>query len=169
MYQTYPSKPIAISLRAILPIAAFLLVGGMAKAQNIPARPTVDTAQIISNITAFSHILFKRAAPDSLMAYCGFPFYLKDGDFEKTFTTRAAFHTFIKQGYAKDKTKAFRYTIDSVYKPKNCSDAHIKAKAYCCVDIRIHFPDMGEGSDGNLEVFTYFVSTEPPYNIVGAK
>lgn len=129
----------------------------------------VDTVQIMSHVTNFVHLLYKRAAPDSLVELCGFPFYLKDYKIEKRFPTRASLHAFIKRAYAKDTYGPFRYRIDSVYKPSNCTDAHIKAKNYCCVTVKIHFPDMGEGSEGNYDQVTFFVKTQDALKIVGSK
>jgi hypothetical protein len=160
---------IQLRLSTIL-LIVLVLSTSPAQAQKVSANKIpVDTAQIMNHVTNFVHLLYKLAAPDSLVELCGFPFYLKDYKFKKIFPTRASLHAFIKRAYAKDKYGPFRYRIDSVYKPSNCADAHIKAKNYCCVTVKIHFPDMGEGKDGNYQEVTFFVITKSPYKIVGGK
>jgi hypothetical protein len=131
------------------------------------AQDKPDTALIKNKIIAFTRLSFSRSSPDSIIKFCGFPFYTKDTRSEKVYSSAAALKAELKKTFKREKNRPINYTIISIFKTGTCENIHLKTKKLTCIKMKIHMPDVGEGSGGQDMLVIFYIEDKFPYYIFG--
>ena len=130
-------------------------------------RSTLDTNLIKNNILEFTRLSFSKSSPDSIIKFCGFPFYSKNWRSKKVYSSSAELKAELKRIFKKEKFKPVVYKTESIFKTDYCVNNHFKAKKIICFKMRIHMPYVGEGSAGSGLLGTFYIDTNFPYHILG--